>query len=55
MRTLLKTRKKSPQNRSDRSAEAHAILMFLFSSAELQGLIPIEKFVTDLKNMLSIK
>jgi hypothetical protein len=53
MRTPVKTRKISQQNRSDRGAEAHAILMSLFSSAELQGLNPIEKVSADIKNMLS--
>jgi hypothetical protein len=49
MRTPVKTRKISQQNRSDRGAQAHAILMSLFSSAELQGL----KVLGDIKDMLS--
>lgn len=52
MRTPVKTRKISQQNRSDRGAQAHAILMSLFSSAELQGLNPVEKVLSDIKDML---
>jgi hypothetical protein len=53
MRTPVKTRKISQQNRSDRGAQAHAILMSLFSSAELQGLNPVEKVLGDIKAILS--
>jgi hypothetical protein len=52
MRTPVKTRKISQQNRSDRGAETHAILMSLFSSAELQGLNPVEKVLCDIRGML---
>jgi transposase len=54
MRTPVKTRKISQQNRSDRGAEAHAILMSLFSSAELQGLNPVEKVLCDIRDKLRI-
>jgi hypothetical protein len=53
MRTPVKTRKISQQNRSDRGAQAHAILMSLFSSAELQGLNPVEKVLGDIKSILN--
>jgi transposase len=53
MRTPVKTRKISQQNRSDRGAQAHAILMSLFSSAELQGLNPVEKVLGDIRAILS--
>lgn len=53
MRTPVKTRKISQQNRSDRGAQAHAILMSLFSSAELKGLNPVEKILGDIKAILS--
>jgi transposase len=52
MRTPVKTRKISQQNRSDKGAQAHAILMSLFSSAELQGLNAVEKVLADLKIIL---
>lgn len=52
MRTPVKTRKISQQNRSDRGAQAHAILMSLFSSAQLQGLNPVEKVLCDIKGIL---
>jgi transposase len=53
IRTPVKTRKISQQNRSDPGAHAHAILMSLFSSAELQGLNPVEKVLADIKAILS--
>lgn len=53
MRTPVKTRKIPQQNRSHRGAHAHAILMSLFSSAELQGLNPVEKVLADIKTILS--
>jgi transposase len=43
------TRKISQQNRSDRGAEAHAIFMSLFRSAELQGLNPVHQVMADAK------
>ena len=46
------TRKISQQNRSDRGAEAHAIFMSLFRSAELQGLNPVHQILTDAKTMI---
>jgi transposase len=52
MRKPVITRKISQQNRSDRGAEAHAIFMSLFRSAELQGLNPVSKVLNDAKNML---
>lgn len=42
MRKPVITRKISQQNRSKQGANAHAVLMSLFKSAELQGLNPIE-------------
>ena len=47
------TRKISQQNRSNRAAEAHAIFMSLFRSAELQGLNPVEKVAADSKTLLA--
>ena len=47
------TRKISQQNRSNRAAEAHAIFMSLFRSAELQGLNPVKKILTDAKQLLA--
>jgi transposase len=52
MRKPVTTRKISQQNRSDKGAEAHAIFMSLFRSAELQGLNPVDKVLTDIKNMI---
>lgn len=52
MRKPVITRKISQQNRSGRGAEAHAIFMSLFRSAELQGLNPVNKVLTDAKEML---
>lgn len=42
MRSAVLTRKISQQNRSADGAKAHAILMTLFRSAQLQGLNPVE-------------
>ena len=42
MRPAVLTRKISQQNRSADGAKAHAILMTLFRSAQLQGLNPVE-------------
>jgi len=42
MRPAVLTRKVSQQNRSEAGANAHAILMTLFRSAELQGLNPVD-------------
>lgn len=52
IRKPVTTRKISQQNRSDKGAEAHAIFMSLFRSAELQGLNPVDKVLTDIKNMV---
>ena len=52
MRTQVKTRKISFQNRSDRGAEAQAIFLSLFGSAQLQGLNPVEKVLLDIEEML---
>ncbi len=46
------TRKISQQNRSNRGAETHAIFMSLFRSAELQGLNPVDKVLSDAKAMI---
>jgi transposase len=46
------TRKISQQNRSDQGAEAHAIFMSLFRSAELQGLNPVENVLADAKALI---
>ena len=46
------TRKISQQNRSKRGAEAHAIFMTLFRSAELQGLNPFDTVLHYAKTML---
>lgn len=53
MRKPVITRKISQQNRSGSGAEAHAIFMSLFRSAELQGLNPVNKVLTDAKEMLA--
>jgi hypothetical protein len=42
MRPAVLTRKISQQSRSADGAKAHAILMSLFRSAQLQGLNPVE-------------
>lgn len=52
IRKPVMTRKISQQNRSDQGAEAHAIFMSLFRSAELQGLNPVEKILADAKILL---
>ena len=46
------TRKISQQNRSGRGAEAQAIFMSLFRSAELQGLNPVDKVLADAKALI---
>ena len=46
------TRKISQQNRSNRGAQTHAIFMSLFRSAELQGLNPVDKVLSDAKAMI---
>lgn len=53
MRKPVITRKISQQNRSEAGAEVHAIFMSLFRSAELQGLNPVDKVLTDAKEMLA--
>lgn len=52
MRTPVKTRKISFQNRSDRGAEAQATFLSLFGSAQLQELNPVEKVLLDVEEML---
>jgi transposase len=52
MRKPVITRKISQQNRSETGAEAHAIFMSLFRSAELQGLNPVDKVLSDAKDKL---
>lgn len=52
MRKPVMTRKISQQNRSAQGAEAHAIFMTLFRSAELQGLNPVEAVLHLAKKML---
>jgi hypothetical protein len=47
------TRKISQQNRSTQGAEAHAIFMTIFRSAELQGLNPFDTVLQDAKNRLA--
>jgi transposase len=47
------TRKISQQNRSDAGAKAHAILMTLFRSAELQGLNPVDYVLALTKASIS--
>jgi transposase len=47
------TRKISQQNRSTQGAEAHAIFMTIFRSAELQGLNPFDTVLHDAKNRLA--
>jgi hypothetical protein len=54
MRKPVITRKISQQNRSDRGAEAHAIFMSLFRSAELQGLNPVDRVLSHAKDMLGM-
>jgi transposase len=46
------TRKISQQNRSDIGAQTHSIFMSLFGSAQLQGLNPVEKVLSDLKALI---
>ena len=52
MRKPVITRKISQQNRSKQGANAHAILMSLFKSAELQGLNPIECVKSQAQNAI---
>lgn len=52
LRKRVMTRKISQQNRSTQGAEAHAIFMSLFRSAELQGLNPVEKLLADAKTLI---
>lgn len=52
IRNPVTTRKISQQNRSVKGAEAHAIFMSLFSSAELQGVNPVEKVTNDAKSLI---
>lgn len=52
MRRPAISRKISQQNRSNQGAEAHAIFMTLFRSAELQGLNPVEAVLHLAKKML---
>jgi transposase len=53
IRNPVTTRKISQQNRSIKGAETHAIFMSLFSSAELQGVNPVEKIMNDAKSLIS--
>jgi len=52
IRKPVMSRKISQQNRSAQGAEAHAIFMTLFRSAELQGLNPVETVLHLAKKML---
>ena len=52
IRNPVTTRKISQQNRSLKGAEAHAIFMSFFSSAELQGVNPVEKVMNDAKSLI---
>ena len=49
------SRKISQQNRSDRGAQAHAIFMTLFKSADLQGLNPVDSIILEAKAQLEGK
>ena len=53
MRKPVITRKISHQNRSDKGAKTHAILMSLFKSSDLQGLNPIECVMSQAQNAIS--
>ncbi len=55
MRPAVLTRKISQQNRSEHGAKAHAILMSLFRTAELQGLNPVEHVLTLAQTTLTAK
>lgn len=55
MRPAVLTRKISQQNRSGNGAKAHAILMTLFRSAELQGLNPVQCVLQLAKSGLEAK
>lgn len=55
MRSAVLTRKISQQNRSADGAKAHAILMTLFRSAQLQGLNPVEHVLQLARTTLEAK
>jgi hypothetical protein len=55
MRPAVLTRKISRQNRSADGAKAHAILMSLFRSAQLQGLNPVEHVLQLARTTLEAK
>jgi hypothetical protein len=55
MRPAVLTRKISQQNRSADGAKAHAILMTLFRSAQLQGLNPVEHVLQLARTTLEAK
>ncbi len=55
MRPAVLTRKISQQNRSADGAKAHAILMTLFRSAQLQGLNPVEHVLQRASTTLEAK
>lgn len=55
MRPAVLTRKISQQNRSEDGAKAHAILMTLFRSAELQQLHPVEHVLQLARTTLKAK
>lgn len=55
MRPAVLTRKISQQNRSEDGAKAHAILMSLFRTAQLQGLHPVEHVLQLARTTLEAK
>lgn len=55
MRKPVLTRKVSQQNRSDKGAATHAILMTLFRTAELQNLNPMETILSLAKKSIESK
>jgi transposase len=55
MRPAVLARKISQQNRSTDGAKAHAILMSLFRSAQLQGLNPVEHVLQLARTTLEAK
>jgi hypothetical protein len=55
MRPAVLTRKISQQNRSADGAKAHAVLMTLFRSAQLQGLNPVEHVLQLARTTLEAK
>ncbi len=55
MRPAVLTRKISQQNRSEEGAQAHAILMTHFRSAELQGLNPVQYVLQLAQTALTTK